>query len=162
MGTVVKSKTILIISILLVASVCLNVYQCTHKTPMEVKTKTKIEYRTRTVKSPVATSTKDVGQIPVAVKIVSHTEKDTICDTVYLPRKQTEYRDSDYTAYVSGYEAKMDSISVRTKIITNTNTVVKTKYRRINIGITGGYGYGINSKTFEPFIGVGVTYNLYK
>ena len=27
---------------------------------------------------------------------------------------------------------------------------------------TGGYGYGLNSKTFEPFIGVGVTYNLFK
>ena len=26
----------------------------------------------------------------------------------------------------------------------------------------GGYGYGLNSKTFEPFIGVGVTYNLFK
>ena len=159
MGTVVKSKTILIISILLVASVCLNIYQC-REASKTVKTTTKIEYRTRTVRSPVATSTKDVGQIPVAVKIVSHTEKDTVCDTIYLPRKQTEYRDSDYTAYVSGYEAKLDSISVRTKII--TNTVVKTKYRRFNIGITGGYGYGLNSKTFEPFSGVGVTYNLFK
>ena len=159
MGTVVKSKTIVLISILLLTSICLNIYQC-REASETVKTTTKIEYRTRTVKSPVATSTKDVGQIPVAVKIVSHTEKDTICDTVYLPRKQTEYRDSDYTAYVSGYEAKMDSISVRTKII--TNTVVKTKYRRFNIGVVGGYGYGLNSKTFEPFIGVGVTYNLYK
>ena len=161
MGTVVKSKTITVLSLLLLISICLNIYQC-REASETVKSTTKIEYRTRTVRSPVATSTKGVGQIPVAVKIVSHTGKDTICDTVYLPRKQTEYRDSDYTAYVSGYEAKMDSISVRTKIITNTNTVVKTKYRRINIGITGGYGYGLNSKTFEPFIGVGVTYNLFK
>ena len=159
MGTVVKSKTITVLSLLLLISICLNIYQC-REASETVKTTTKIEYRTRTVKSPAPVSIKDVGQIPVAVKIVSHTEKDTICDTVYLPRKQTEYRDSDYTAYVSGYEAKMDSISVRTKII--TKTIIKTKYRRINIGITGGYGYGINSRTFEPFIGVGVTYNLYK
>ena len=153
-----KSKTIVLISILLIISICLNIYLCRDRTPE--KTTTKIEYRTRTVRSPVATSTKGVGQIPVAVKTVSHTEKDTVCDTIYLPRKQTEYKDSDYTAYVSGYEAKMDSISVRTKII--TKTIIKTKYRRINIGITGGYGYGINSRTFEPFIGVGVTYNLFK
>lgn len=158
MGTVVKSKTITVLSLLLLISICLNVYQ--YRASETVKSTTKIEYRTRTVRSPVATSTKDVGQIPVVVKIVSHTEKDTICDTVYLPRKQMEYKDSDYTAYVSGYDAKLDSISVRTKII--TNTIIKTKFRRINIGITGGYGYGLNSRTFEPFIGVGVTYNLFK
>ena len=159
MGTVVKSKTITVLSLLLLISICLNIYLC-REASETVKTTTKIEYRTRAVRSPVATSTKGVGQIPVAVKIVSHTEKDTICDTVYLPRKQTEYRDSDYTAYVSGYEAKLDSISVRTMII--TNTAVKTKYRRFNISVVGGYGYGINSRTFEPFIGVGVTYNLFK
>ena len=159
MGTVVKSKTITVLSLLLLISICLNIYLC-REASETVKTTTKIEYRTRAVRSPVATSTKGVGQIPVAVKIVSHTGRDTVRDTIYLPRKQTEYRDSDYTAYVSGYEAKMDSISVRTKII--TNTVVKTKYRRFNISVVGGYGYGINSRTFEPFIGVGVTYNLFK
>lgn len=88
----------------------------------------------------------------------THTSKDTL--HAYVPIHQKEYKDSNYTAYVSGYNAKLDSIEIRTKVVTITQT--KTKFRTWNIGITGGYGYGFQSKRLEPFIGVGLTLNLFR
>lgn len=79
---------------------------------------------------------------------------------VVIPITQKVYKDSNYTAYVSGYNAKLDSIEIQTKVITYTKTV--TKFRTWNIGLTGGYGYGFRSKQFEPFIGIGITLNLFR
>lgn len=79
---------------------------------------------------------------------------------VQIPLTQKEYRDSNYTAYVSGFNAKLDSIEIKTKVVTYTKSV--TKFRTWNIGLTGGYGYGFRSKQFEPFIGIGITLNLFR
>lgn len=84
--------------------------------------------------------------------------KDTF--RVTIPLTQKEYKDSDYTAYVSGFHASLDSIQIRTKVIEYTKTV--TKFRRWNIGIVGGYGYGFQSRQLEPFVGVGITWNIFK
>lgn len=75
-----------------------------------------------------------------------------------VPIRQKVYKDSSYTAYVSGYQANLDSLIIRSKVITET----RTKYRRLSVGITGGYGYGLQSKKLEPFIGLGITINLLK
>lgn len=85
-------------------------------------------------------------------------EHDT--DSALIPIEQKVYKDSNYTAWVSGYQPKLDSIFV----VSRTATIIKTvpKYRRWNVGITGGYGYGFFSKRFEPYIGVGITVNLLK
>ena len=87
-------------------------------------------------------------------------------DSLELEITQKVYSDSTYTAYVSGYRPSLDSIFVRQKVITNTihekETIEVKKFRRWNLGLIGGYGYGFQSKTFEPFIGVGVTWNIFK
>jgi len=85
---------------------------------------------------------------------------DTVRKEVMIPITQKVYKDSDYTAYVSGFHAKLDSIEVRTKEVTYTKT--ETKFRRWNIGLTGGYGYGILSKRFEPYIGFGIAFSVFK
>lgn len=83
-------------------------------------------------------------------------------DSLELEITQKVYSDSTYTAYVSGYEANLDSIFVRQKqtitTVLETRTVTNKKFRKLNIGLTGGYGYGFTSKTFEPFVGVGITW----
>lgn len=76
----------------------------------------------------------------------------------YVPIRQKVYKDSSYTAYVSGYKANLDSLIIRSKVITET----RTKYRRWNVGISGGYGYGFVSHKMEPFLGVGVTWNVFR
>lgn len=87
-------------------------------------------------------------------------------DSLELEITQKVYSDSTYTAYVSGYSPNLDSIFVRQKVITNTihekETIEVKKFRRWNLGLIGGYGYGFQSKTFEPFIGVGITWNIFK
>lgn len=64
--------------------------------------------------------------------------------------------DSTYTAIVSGYRASLDSISVYNKTI--TKELVK-KPPRISISLQAGYGF--TSKTPGPYIGLGVSYNLF-
>ncbi len=81
---------------------------------------------------------------------------------VTIPITQKTYRDSLYEAWISGYEAKLDSINVFNRTITNTvyqtNTVYKTK--RWGLGVQAGYGYGIGKQGFSPYIGVGIQYNI--
>ena len=74
--------------------------------------------------------------------------RDTV--SVELPIVQKEYRDSTYTAWVSGYEARLDSI----RVMTPTVTVTKWKKRRWGVGVQAGYGTG------GAYIGVGISYNL--
>ena len=83
---------------------------------------------------------------------------------VTLPITQRTYRDSNYTAWVSGYQPKLDSIHTYNKMVYTTRTIERTitkPPRKWGIGISAGYGYGINSKLFEPYIGVGVTYVIF-
>ena len=83
---------------------------------------------------------------------------------VRLPISQRVYKDSSYTAWVSGYQPKLDSIHTYNKMVYTTRTIERTitkPPRKWGIGINAGYGYGINSKLFEPYIGVGVTYVIF-
>lgn len=83
---------------------------------------------------------------------------------VTLPITQRTYRDSNYTAWVSGYRPRLDSIHTYNKMVYTTRTIERTitkPPRKWGIGINAGYGYGINSKLFEPYIGVGVTYVIF-
>lgn len=84
-------------------------------------------------------------------------------DTVWatVPRTQKRYEDSTYTAWVSGYEPRLDSIEVyrKTTIVTKTQTV--TKRNRFNVGLTGGIGYGLFTRKPDIFIGVGCTIRIF-
>lgn len=78
---------------------------------------------------------------------------------VALPVTQRRYDDSTYTAWVSGFRARLDSIRVypRTEIVRERSYKPPNKW---HIGITGGYGYGFKSKQAEPYIGIGITYSI--
>lgn len=88
--------------------------------------------------------------------------KDTAWITV--PRTQKRYEDSTYTAWVSGYEAKLDSIRVYRRTVTRTVAVPETAlkggarnwlHERFGAGIVGGAGYGLTTKRPDVFVGVG-------
>lgn len=86
--------------------------------------------------------------------------KDTVWVTV--PRTQKRYTDSTYTAWVSGYEARLDSIHVYRRTVTRTVVVSKKENtgrgwlgERIGAGIVGGAGYGLLGKRADVFVGVG-------
>lgn len=79
---------------------------------------------------------------------------------VRLDISQMHYKGAEYEAWVSGHEARMDSI----RVFPTTTTIVRETKKppdRWQIGITGGVGYGIVSRKVEPFVGVGITYRLF-
>lgn len=98
-----------------------------------------------------ATDGEEVGKIG---------SNDTVWATV--PRTQKRYEDSTYTAWVSGYEPRLDSIEVYRRTV----TIVKreegrVRNKRLSIGLTGGFGYGfINSKP-DVFLGIGATWRIF-
>lgn len=76
---------------------------------------------------------------------------------ITLPIVQKVYSDSEYTAYVSGYEPRLDSIFVypRRDVVTTT---IKKPPKRWHIGPTVGYGF--TPQGFQPYIGISLTYSV--
>lgn len=112
---------------------------------------------------PVPVYEKTIDSFPIRVPILVPVPGDTVRDTVaiYLPITQKVYRDSLYTAYVSGYRAKLDSIEVygRTRDITIRET---PRRKRLGLGLGLQVGYGMAGNKASPFVGVGVSYNLFE
>ena len=77
---------------------------------------------------------------------------------------------ADIQIYTSGIETSLDSLKMRLKTHTDviTNTVEVTKYiqkkktfwNRFHIGVQAGYGYGLNYKGLEPYVGIGASFDL--
>lgn len=88
--------------------------------------------------------------------VITENGKDSF--NVIIPISQMVYTDSLYTAYVSGYAARLDSIFVRSRTMEITRTIRK-KPPRFGIGIQAGYG--ITPKGFQPYIGLGAQFNLW-
>lgn len=80
---------------------------------------------------------------------------------VELPIEQKRYSDSTYTAYVSGYEPRLDSIFVYPRREVITVSTVRTEYRHRRFGVGIQAGYGIGPKGGQPYIGIGISYNLF-
>ena len=79
--------------------------------------------------------------------------KDTVW--VVVPRTQKRYVDSTYTAWISGYEPRLDSIEVYQKTVTITKSVEgRVKSKRFNVGLTGGFGYGVFTRKPDVWVGV--------
>ena len=83
--------------------------------------------------------------------------KDSV--SVQIPITQKVYRDSSYTAYVSGYRPSLDSITVYAPVRTIR---IREKPKRWSVGVQVGYGVTVTKQPqFAPYIGVGVSYNLW-
>lgn len=77
-------------------------------------------------------------------------------DTVFLPIIQKEYVTPNYHAWVSGYNAALDSIDVFPKTIYITK---KIPSRRWGLGVSAGYGACRSG--LSPYVGVGVYYRIW-
>lgn len=97
---------------------------------------------------------------PVPVdRIITDTLYKTICDTIIvsLPIEQKHYEDSLYEAWISGYEARLDSIRIhtRTRYIYNTKTIQPKRPKVVvSAGIYGGVGIR------SPDVGVGISVGI--
>ena len=97
-----------------------------------------------------ATGGEEVGKIG---------SNDTVWATV--PRTQKRYENSTYTAWVSGYEPRLDSIEVYRQTVFMTKTETATSRKRLSLGLAGGIGYGVLTRKPDVWLGVGVTWRLW-
>lgn len=138
------------------------------KTDEALKTKVRVKVRTDTIriKDTIRISTPKLVRSTLEKKDTIYLSKDVYIDSskAIIPIRQNIYRDSNYTAFVSGYNAQLDSIYIYapTTIITREieRTITQTRLKRFNMGFVGGVGYGFMSKSIEPFVGFGFTYNI--
>lgn len=138
------------------------------KTDEALKTKVRVKVRTDTIriKDTIRISTPKLVRSTLEKKDTIYLSKDVYIDSskAIIPIRQNIYRDSNYTAFVSGYNAQLDSIYIYapTTIITREieRTITQTRLKRFNVGFVGGVGYGFMSKKIEPFVGVGIIYTL--
>ena len=134
--------------------------------------------RHRTTDKEVITITDTLVLTDTIIKFQPKPYKVTIIDTIYLPqqpqkpqqpqqpqydiliRQEITYKDSTYTAVVGGIEPYLKSIEIYPKTIyVNNNTTTTIKVRsRFGLGVQVGYGLSRNG--LQPYVGVGVQYNL--
>lgn len=109
-----------------------------------------IVLRYKTAYLGVSTSSKNAATVHCDT-----TERDSV--SVEIPIVQKTYRDSSYTVWVSGYDARLDSIEVYHR--QETVTIKEQRpAKHWHLGVTGGYGFGITG--LQPYIGVGLTYSI--
>ncbi len=77
---------------------------------------------------------------------------------VLIPITQKVYEDSTYRAVISGYNVSLDEMLVFPKREVLTIRP-QTKPKRWGVGVQAGYG--ITPAGFQPYLGVGITYNLF-
>ena len=129
----------------------------------------------RTTDKDVITITDTLVLTDTIIKFQPKPYKITIIDTIYLPqqpqqpqkpqidtliRQEVTYKDSTYIAVVGGIEPYLKSIEIYPKTIyVNNNTTTTIKVRsRFGLGVQAGYGLSRNG--LQPYVGVGVQYNL--
>lgn len=132
-----------------VSKTATQIVPSTDKLPKVISTKPLYLYRYITKKQSSSNTLKLKNEVLV--------KTEQPLDTVPIPITQQKYEGTNYTAYVSGFHQQLDSIEVRERVI--TNTIVK-KRSRWNVGISAGYG--ITPKGLSPYIGVGVTWNIFR
>lgn len=98
-------------------------------------------------------------QIPV-------TDTLTIRDTlyVYMEREQLVWQDSLSKVYASGIMPQIDSVHhyITERVITREKDIFVASRKRWGLGVHAGYGIGlVNGGIYtQPYIGIGVSYNL--
>lgn len=102
----------------------------------------------------------ETHRLPMAKTEEDDEPPDTI--DVQIPITQKTYVDSTYTAWVSGYEPRLDSIQVypRTEVLTITERIRETE-RQKRWGISIGAGATLNTKgEVQPGLFLGVSYTI--
>lgn len=172
---------ICILSLFFILSLLLNYWQCERFHTLHeavIKSDTITLHDTVTELLPMVRDSvvirKEVARLKVVVPQANKASSDTINNianveggsiqakrdsvSVEVPIVQKMYEGKGYKAYISGYHASLDSIKLyrETKIITNT---IMPKTKRWGISLQAGYGY--NGAEFKPYIGIGVSYNIF-
>lgn len=104
-----------------------------------------------------------VVKLPTDPRVDTICVQDTIVDSVFveIPIEQKVYSDSGYTAWVSGYQPRLDSIHFisHNKVVSFHNRLDDNcSSKRLLLGIQ--VGYGITPRGLQPYLGLGVSYRF--
>ena len=130
--------------------------------PQESKVDTLFIRDTIMSNDPVFVTKTKIDSIPYPVPV-----RDTLwkTDTVWLQKEQVMWQDSLSRVYASGVSVEIDSVLhfVSTKVITKERDVMVKVKPKWSIGVHAGYGAFANNGQIatSPYIGVGVSYNLF-
>lgn len=159
-------KAFWILVAVLIASIVVNVWQWQTRPVAGVVVKHDTVWKDSIIREPAPAETINTGRV-VYIRVPVPGKRDTITlhDSidVPVPIMQKRYDDSLYTAWVSGFEPNLDSISLhQPEIITTvTKTIVKPS-PLISVGIQAGGGIGIINRKPDIYIGVGGQINLWR
>ena len=157
-----------IVLALLAASIAINVWFWTTEPEPSVVIERDTVWKDSIIREPLPAETINTGRV-VYLRIPVPGKRDTLRDTIRdsidipVPIYQKRYEDSLYTAWVSGFEPKLDSINLHLPTITETitKTIVKPS-PLITFGIQAGGGYGIINRKPDIYVGVGAQLNLWR
>ena len=157
-----------IVLALLTASIAINVWFWTTEPEPSIVIKRDTVWKDSIIREPLPAETINTGRV-VYLRIPVPGKRDTLRDTIRdsidipVPIYQKRYEDSLYTAWVSGFEPKLDSIDLRLPTITETvtKTIVKPS-PLFSVGIQAGAGYGIINRNPDIYVGVGGQLNLWR
>lgn len=168
-----KNSVLIIVGLILTVAAFFAIYH--FKTPQNTN-KIDTVYKSDTIWK--HDSIKIIKPIP---KYVEKVRIDTVYDEKHNPieliTENKKYQDTITTcagdtmevmSYISGINVVQDSLKVKlskreitkTEIITKYITPKKTFLDHFKIGVGIGYGIGLNSKQFEPYVGVSLNYNF--
>ena len=154
-----------IVVAVLAASIAMNVWFWTSEPEIETILKRDTVWRDTTIYEPQAAETVNIGKtVYIKVPVPKYLPGDTVHDSidVLIPIVQKRYEDSLYTAWVSGFEPKLDSIRIYTPEI--QTTVTKTVYEPtplLTLGVQVGGGYGLIHRQPDIYVGIGGQINLW-
>ena len=153
-------KLIYILSIILIISLALNVYQCNRKKDVaEIEKEVIVEKCDTIFQTKLKTDTIYFNNIQY--KTIN------VRDTVWIEAKNREYKDSteDYDITINAVKLNNYQLNIHhTDTITYTNEIIKNVYNKkkqhFNHGITLGVGYGVWNQKPDLFIGYSVMYSF--
>ena len=153
-----------IVVAVLAASIAMNVWFWTSEPEIETILKRDTVWRDTVIHDPAPAETINTGRVVYIRVPYTETKTDTVHDSidVPIPIVQKRYEDSLYTAWVSGFEPKLDSIRLYTPEI--QTTVTKTVYEPtplLTLGVQVGGGYGLIHRQPDIYVGIGGQINLW-
>ena len=161
-------KAFWILVAVLIASIAVNVWQWKSQPEPSVVVEHDTVWKDTVIREPSPAETINTGRV-VYIKIPVPGKRDTLRDTIRdsidvpIPIMQKRYDDSLYTAWVSGFEPNLDSISLhQPEIITTVTKTIVKQSPLITVGIQVGGGIGIINRKPDIYIGVGGQINLWR
>ena len=155
-----------LLTILLTVSLMLNLWLYFGRKPYVKETKVEVVKTDTVIEWKYSTDTVRISETRYKDRYIYDTIHHN--NTVYVKDTLHSYSfdERNYTLDINAVRLENYRLDIHAKdTVTVPTTIYKTEIKpvrnKISVGVIGGYGYGFGSKTVEPFVGLGVSINLF-